>query len=359
LTFISFCAVGIIGFSSPWIKSKEVLAFSEVRWGKIFQQRNNNFIVMGYCSDNSIRLWDETGQIRNVSTTEFRIVAATLSPDGNHIVILSESGDGYICDVVSGLKIKFKMEAAAWRGAALPSAVYINNAQFLVIGPDGKARAFEGAEGKLKATITLADRLGAVDELSITCIALSPDGELALISNGAFGYASLCNLLTMLETFRLRHNDSVFCAAFSNRSSVATVSEDIRLWDTRNGIETNTFGNRGEVREMQFSPCANRILLRLKTGNLEIASANSGSTLCNITCLTNVSFAAFTAPETIIACTVDGKIIYLTRRFPEYWWGHFYRFETWLLLVSLIGIVATRIRSHTPTRRKGVKIPSY
>lgn len=73
--------------------------------------------------------------------------------------------------------------------------------------------------------------------------------------------------------------------------------------------------------------------------------------LCNI----DIQAAArniYFRDDNTLDCTGALNCIY-QRRFPEWWWGHFYRPEVWLLIVLSLALIVTFVRHLRKWRRAG------
>lgn len=251
---------------------------TEVRLGRTLQGllgaalAAGNRTLAGFDEQLGVRLWDlRTGQWRRIVPPRYArsLGSLALTRDARTIAMGGEDGAVWLSST--------RVERPATRQG--PSARYTDR---VVFTPDGRALSVGSTSDGRRVGASSGPPLADVDVGTVSDIALSPDGKLAVATARDRGLAEIWSVATGNVVRRLRvRADGVGAAAFSPDAKLVVTGDDsgrVRLWRVAAGGGVDLTGRMvSAITSVAFSPDGELVAAGDATGKTRLWEVASRS----------------------------------------------------------------------------------
>jgi hypothetical protein len=228
-------------------------------------------------------------------------------------------------------------EVQAYTHVIPHEAIYIDGDHVLILMPDGRLDL-------RPIDLSYVDILNRDDNVgSCPPIARSSNGKFVvtvslLPTQWTTMTISECSSLKVVKRIKVKKLSGSFCNfafTLSDQCVAACSTTEAVLVSIESGKEL--WRANVEVAPRAYSFTDQQRLLIATGKAMHIHDVRSGKELTTVP-FENGRDSAVAGPIHIlrngdIVTLSNGKIVVFSRRFPEWWWGHFYRVETWLAIV--------------------------
>jgi hypothetical protein len=301
----------------------------------------NDLSISFLFADSSFELWSLGKHPQKISvsnTTTGRYIC--YSSDGIYVGVES-SEEFRIVDCNSGGVISSIPNS----GAEVYLAVFSEeNTKLFLFSNDRRGRVFDIATRKKLAEIDIPDVIAEACYVGGNLLLAHMNGQ---VSNWdiAKGEIALFKTSSPIRTMKcLGNNERLF-----------VVSDSIEIWNIKSRSPERVLDENAARIAQCFITSDDRAITSLvsyssstdaiQSGTVVTVRDTSNGELLFSTTIPNIyNIAASKAGDRWIAFGNHADAVIWTRYHPEWWWGHFYRLENWLLLIMLV-ILMLRLRA--------------
>ncbi len=245
-----------------------------------------------------VRIW-----LEGVLGHEAEIASAILSPDGRHILTVSNDGKVRVWNA-DGREVPIVV-LQGHAGRVLSAAFSPNGTRVVTASDDGSARVWDAVTGR--ELVKLEGHEG-----SVLSAAFSPDGT-RVVTASADGTARVWDVMSGRGLARLaRHEGAISSATFSPEGTrVVTASTDgtVRVWDVMSGrVVAKIEGHEATSASVAFSPDGTRVATASADGIARVWDVMSGRELAKLEGheATGVSVAFSPDGTQVVTASADG-----------------------------------------------------
>lgn len=346
---------GLLMRWEPWAA---VTTFSPRFWSEvatIYWPRDAKRILVLGVEDGRVYDAEEGRELCKLGDSwPLTVDCASMSPDGQR-VITSADNVLKIWDSNTGGEIA----ALRGYGKVTCAAFSPNGRSILVMSPDKTGRILDGSlQQKSKAFEGHAETIWGAS--------YSADGE-RVVTASEDKTARVWDSNGDKELISLRRHSAGVCSARFSRDGrrIVTASKDgtARIWDANTGRQTVIMRHPKAVYEAYYSPDGERVATVGADHTVRVWAANAGDNLAAFRSHGMVFSIAFSAVDDSIAVVTRASIedrssiVIHRRRRPEQWWGVFWLWETWAVMVIGIALIYSLYRDHRRFReQQGVTV---